>query len=283
MEWLLTSVIFFALVIVLIYRHKLQSVLVINSNIERRAAYGRVADNALLLSVLSREIANEMMQRDSSKYKTNFNLLLQKWADICDQNPAQKSKHLNEITSIYRSFRDFDELQTTPHVLYAEGFSGRTDEELWELYEGIRLYDALNCDLDEEWKLSGSSITQNEMDDLAEYCIQLDDTKLLAHLHRAREQLHLLEDFKAQEKEGDWLYETCNYKFRRVYHVAENRWGVYVKSMDRYGMWGYFAEEVSYTSFYASDEDFNERWIDSLDIRICLEKEPYSTIEKHSD
>ena len=283
MEWILASALLVATVTVLRLRKKLRNSRFESAYLERIANQARAADNALLMSVLSREIANELIERDAEKYKKNFERLYDKWNEIKAKDVKSQRAHSETITSKYASFLDFDELGTKAHVLYADAFGWKSDEDLWELYESIRIYDALSCELDDDWRQSGTGIIEREVTHLREYCQKIRDTKLLAHLHKAREQLWLLESSKVLEEDadkGEWLYETKDYKFKRIPHFCESRWGIYVKSMDVYGMWGVFYDEVSYTSFYAANDKFDEQHLDSLNIRICVDARDYSRIEK---
>lgn len=283
MEWILASALLVATVTSLRLRKKLRNSRFESAYLERIATQARAADNALLMSVLSREIANELMERDAEKYKKNFERLYDKWNEIKAKDVKSQRAHSETISSKYSSFLDFDELGTKAHVLYADAFSWKSDEDLWELYESIRLYDALSCELDDDWRQSGTGIIEREVTHLREYCQKIRDTKLLAHLHKAREQLWLLENSKVLEEgadKGEWLYETKDYKFKPIPHYCESRWGIYVKSMDMHGMWGVFYDEVSYTSFYAATDKFDEQHLDSLNIRICIDARDYSRIEK---
>lgn len=280
MEWLLAAALTVSLIALVGLRKSFTNALAANSNLARVADRARAADNALVVSVLAREVANELMQRDADKYKNNFERLYYKWKKISSADKNTKLAHFEIITSKYKSFLDFDELATMPHVLYSDGFSWRSGDDLWDIYESLRLYDALSCDLDEEWRPSGTSISEREYEHLKEYCNKISDTKLLGHLYKAREQLgYLKHSDTEQDGEGEWRYETRDYKFKRIAHVAESRWGVYVKAMDRYGMWGLFVDEKAYTSFYAADKDFNEEYLDNLHIRMCLDARDYSRIE----
>lgn len=261
-----------------------RNIKILNCAIEREvrmAREARAADNALFLSVLAREVANELIQRDFKNYLDNFNRLFFKWNEIQKKEKSARIAHLTTITSKYSLFSDFDELGTKAHIVYADGFSWKSNDELWDLYEAMRLFDALNCDLDEDWRGYGTSITEAEREHLKEYCEKLSDTMLLAHLHKARDMYYLFKANSVEEKsDSEWIYETTEYRIRRVYDVAEIRFGVYVKIMDRYGMWGLFADTVSYTSFYAADANFNEEYLDNLNIRMCVSGSEYRRIEK---
>ena len=65
--------------------------------------------------------------------------------------------------------------------------------------------------------------------------------------------------------------------------LMSDKIGVYVKSMDRYGIWGLFVSDdfVSYTSFYSADEKFkNEKLLDdTLKMRMCIDCRDYSYLE----
>lgn len=285
MEWLLAMALAVCLLAILELRQRIKNLLILNANIERRADHARAADNALVVAALAREIANELMQRDEQKYLKRFERLYYKWGDIKNGNEKAKQAHIQTITSKYKNFADYDNLNTKSHVLYADGFSWKSDDDLWELYESIRLYDALSCELDENWRPHGTSIAEKEFEHLKGYCQKLNDTKLLAHLHKARDEYWNLRRNNAERKsseEAEWLYQTKDYCFRPVHHVAEIRVGVYVKSLDRYGIWGVFDGDggVTFTSFYSADLNFNEEFLDILNIRVCLDARSFERIEK---
>ena len=281
MTWILGAAFAASLIAFLITIKALKNALYENSNLVRIANKTRAADNALVLAALAREVANELMQRDSEKYKERFELLYNQWKIIKAADGKTKLAHSAKITAKYLMFLDFDQLGTMSHVLYADGFSGQSYDELWELYESIRLYDALNCELEEEWKWHSTGIDEKEFQHLRKYCKKLSDTKLLAHLHKAREQLDYFQsNDEVKKSEGEWQYETKDYKYKRIAHFAESRWGVYVKSMDRYGIWGLFVDDKAYTQFYAADKEFNEEYLDDLPIRFCIDAREYRSTEK---
>ena len=241
----------------------------------------KAADNALLLYVLARELANNLMQQDSSDYLKRFEKLYWKWVDIKKKTREYKFAHLQVITSKYPLYSDFESLNIKPYILYSEGFSYQSYDEWWDLYEAIRLFDALKCDLDKEWKFHGNDISKKELEHLQEYCRKFDDTKLLAHLHKAREQLELLRNNNVDALvNSDWQYDTQDYQFKRVPHVCEFRWGVYVKKLDRYGMWGVFDDgQTSYTTFFAADKKFEEVLLDPLHMPISIDAKKYDRLE----
>ena len=72
MEWMLAIALAACLLTILWLRLRIKNLLIINANIERQADHARAADNALVVAVLAREIANELMQRDEQKYLKRF-------------------------------------------------------------------------------------------------------------------------------------------------------------------------------------------------------------------
>ena len=284
MDWFVVAGIIVAAFLLLAYRRSNKNIQQAYKNLEWIADNARAADNALLLAALSREIANELIQRDVDAYNRRFQNLVKKWMEIEKKDTQAKLSHLSIITSKYKSFSDFDELGSKAHVLYADGFSWKGDDELWDLYENIRLYDALSCNIDEKWRNHGSSITGKEAEHLRMYCKKINDTKLLAHLHRARDIYFLLEARNAEKlHEEGWEYESNDYKICRVPHFCESRYGVYIKNMDRYGLWGVFNDKVTYTSFYSTNSSFSEQkceFLDTLNAIVNVDNKLYENIEK---
>ncbi len=281
MNWVLGAAFIVSFIAFLITRRALKDAVTTISNLSRHAERTQSEDQALILKALAREIANELMQRDAEKYADLFAQLHHKWGRIKTEDEKAKIARLEKITGKYVLFSDFDELGTWSHVLYSDGFSWKGYDDLWDLYESLRLYNALSCELFENWRWHGIGIAEEEHNHLIQYCKRLSDTKLLAHLHRAREKLQFLEGTNASnENDSEWEYETKDYKYKRIPHFAESRWGVYVKSIDRYGMWGLFVDKKAYTRFYAADEDFNEDLLNDLNIRISIDMREYSSIEK---
>ncbi|MDE3240352.1 MAG: hypothetical protein KGN33_15440 [Paracoccaceae bacterium] len=242
-----------------------------------------VADNALVMSALEREVGNELMRRNAPTYLSNFTLLHASWLGILQRTETEKLEVLNEITNRYPKFSDFNVLGNWSHVLYADGFSMYSDDDLWSLYEDMRLFNALKCELNPHWRNHGNTLSDTELHRVQTYCRQLEDTKLLGHLHRARQQYIMLKQLGIEEKEEDgFKIETPDYIFKPVSHFAERRTGVYIKALDKYGMWGLFSDEKMFLSYYGANENFEERTLDTLTCAISLESKAYDTIQRLS-
>jgi len=279
MELILAALLSISILILLNLRIKLRNSEERLSILSHRTERDGAADRSLILYALARELANEMMQRDYQKFRKNFERLYLKWKEIEKSDISNKLAHYTMISEKYKYFANFDEVETQSHVLYCDALSWKSDDDLWDLFENIRLFNALNCELDVNWRQVGAVITEDELNHLRKYCLKLGDTILLAHLHKARDQLSLLEiNGKEFEYDGYWHCETPDYKFRELRHPVEDRWGVYVKSLDRYGIWGTFYDRPSYVSFYASNENFEEKLLDDLHIRVCPDMREYKSI-----
>jgi len=135
------------------------------------------------------------------------------------------------------------------------------------------------CELDSDWRLYGNGLTDKEKEHLIDYVKEIEDTELLAHLHRAKEIYDLLRSNGVEALEDEWKYETIEYKYKTVSHLFEFRVGVYVKELDRYGMWGeFFGDDKRYLSFYAGDENFTEKEFGPLNSSFAFPGKDYSTI-----
>jgi len=257
----------------LYYRFRFGLVFNANKYLLNQIDGARAADNARMLMALQREIANEFMRRDPDDYLHRFNALRTRWQELSNLAEEAKRERLKEITDKYPKFGEFDILGRLPHVLYSDYFELDDDDYLWELYEDIRIFDALSCELDPNWKYKGHVVSEKERDHLEAYCRRLSDTKLLGHLHKARQQYHFFNN--SVNEENSWLLNTPDYMIREIPHFAEIRFGVYIKAMDRYGIWGFFTDEKSYLSFYGANESFEQKTLDTLTAPICLESKSY--------
>ena len=273
MEWVLAAVLFIAIIALLIMTKLLKNSSLEISRLENVKRYESTVVRAMLLAALSREIANELIERDPAKYKKDVERLYFKWNKIKAKELKAQQAHFDVITSKYALFADFDELETRPHILYAHAFSGHSDEDLWELYESIRLYDALSCEMDDHWKHIGTGINEGEVEHLREYNKKISDAKLLASLQEASKELPYLQNIGDID---EWVFETNKYKFKLVSHEDKHGWGVYVKSIDRYGFWYEPLLGDSYKIFCASNVNFDEFiYFDDFEIQIRSMKQMY--------
>ena len=258
----ITSIAIFAIYRMSDFHRKWSIALLEKKSIENAIEQARGDDNALVISILSREVANELILRDEVEFSKKFRQLYLNWQGLSKLNEDGKRISLSGITSKYPFFNDFDLIAAKSHILYADAYSYFEYSELWELYENLRLYDALSSELDEHWV--GSTIYKDESKDIKSYCKKVSDTILLHHLHKAKNELDIIKFYSSEDENSseEWQYETKNYKFKELpwQNPFEcKRIGIYIKSINRYGLLSSSCpEDVIYTDFYASDKKFKE-------------------------
>ena len=224
---------------------------------DRDRLQSKAHDLAAYLRVLSREVANELMQRNPDVYYENFGRLLNEWSRLRGQSDEVKSARLKEITDIYTTFEYFDEIQMTyPHFFYSEAFEYHDDESLWILFRDMRLFSALMRELDEFWSSVGQEINREEQKEIWNYLHKIRESKLLAHLQDAVCVLRDLQSNNVRARETGWHFETSKYGFLMLPMHIEDRWGIFVKELGEYGIYGVFHGEKTSESFYVSDERF---------------------------
>jgi hypothetical protein len=163
-------------------------------------------------------------------------------------------------------------------LLYAHGFKDISDSELWDFYESVILQETI---------LLSPYSESVQCKHLLKYCEQIEDSRLLVHLYRARDEFRILDniDHESESERVKIEWETSAYKFWWLSTVPYEikRIGVYVKEMNRYGTWSLHDmddDNIGRTLFQAADKDFNESTIDCLDISINIDKKEYSCWEK---
>ena len=238
-----------------------------------------VTANRQLNFVLRREVANELLRRDVNKYKDNFKIILERTKlSLEGKSFDEKTLELRAIQLKWQHLEDFDILGTREYLLYEHGFKGISDSELWDFYESVIL---------QETMLLSPYSESVQCKHLLKYCEQIEDSRLLVHLYRARDEFLILDniDHESESEMGKIEWETSAYKFWWLSTVPYEikRIGVYVKEMNRYGTWSHHDiddDNIGRTLFQAADKDFNESTIDCLDISINIDKKEYSCWEK---
>ena len=229
--------------------------------------------------VLRREVANELLRRDVNKFKDNFKIILERTnLSLKGKSWNEKMLDLNAIKLKWQHLEGFDILGTREYFLYAHGFKDISDSELWDFYESVIL---------KETRVSSPYSEPVQDPHFLEYCEQIEDSRLLVHLYRARDEFQILDIFghKSDSEKGKIEWETSAYKFwwLSTVPVEIKRIGVYVKEMNRYGIWSDHIiddDNIGSTLFQAADKDFNGRAIKCLNISINIDKKEYRSMEK---
>ena len=229
--------------------------------------------------VLRREVANELLRRDVNKYKDNFKIILERTELLLKgKSLDEKMLELDAIKLKWQHLEGFDILDTREYLLYAHGFKDISDSELWDFYESVILKETI----------VRSPYSEPVQDPhFLEYCEQIEDSRLLVHLYRARDEFRILDniDHESESERVKIEWETSAYKFWWLSTVPYEikRIGVYVKEMNRYGIWSDHIiddDNIGRTLFQAADKDFNGREIKCLNISINIDKKEYRSMEK---
>ena len=221
------------------------------------------------LSLLTRELANELIQRDTEFFRRNFLLLTDEWRRI-KETKGLSEKTLEQLSIKYPTYRSFAPYDVHDYVLVGEAAETLSNEELWECYRDAKLYAAILCD-----DGIGSP------DRCHEYLKSLQETQLLNALHEAED------GYWALRVNDIDLYETGEvdtpkYKFTWLPDTMEKRVGVHLKEIDEYGIIGWFYDDKSYVSYYksAASYDLEERFNDYKFKSFLSSRRDLSSIKK---
>jgi hypothetical protein len=219
---------------------------------------GRAEDRHAYLSTLSRELANYMIWHDPDRYHRLYVSLLKEATLLAGLSKENMQKRYDEIAARYPQYRDFDVIGTRPYVLYPDGLSWKTIEDIEQAYRDIVHFQLILIASDENWK-HFICISGEEERHLAEYVQRVKDTKLRIDIEQA------MTEFRAWNKSNSHTpYESQRYTVQKISHFAENRYGIFVKPSNDYSIYGFYVfdepqpdglPKISY-SYYRSDQQF---------------------------
>jgi len=236
----------------------------------------QAADQFDMLHAYAGDTANELILRDEKLFSKNFLELCDEWKEIETKPLDDKRKLVAGIAIEYPFYNDFNLNTTKPHVLAADGFSWESDEDLWKHYKNIRVFMGLNGDADSSWK-KGFGIFPDELEQVTEYCNSVTDTKILAHLHMAKDYYDLFRLTKDYDESDTGTFENHQYLIKPTHSIAGIACGVYVKEMDIYGKWDTFSDEKYFIKYSKSDATFElEEPLNALICRFGLFRELYT-------
>jgi hypothetical protein len=229
---------------------------------------GRAEDRHAYLSTLSRELANYMIWHDPDRYHRLYVSLLKEATLLAELSKENMQKRYDEIAARYPQYRDFDVIGTRPYVLYPDGLSWKTIEDIEQAYRDIVHFQLILIASDENWK-HFICISGEEEQHLAEYVQRVKDTKLRIDIEQA------MTEFRAWNKSNSYTpYESQRYTVQKISHFAENRYGIFVKPSHEYAIYGFFVADdtlpdsspKTYYSHYRSDSSFqNETHLHRLE------------------
>jgi hypothetical protein len=232
-------------------------------------------DRDFALRTLRRELANYMVRRDPDRYLELYRRARGADMAISHITKASNEDRLEAITKKYPFYADFDFIGTREHVVYADGLSMYSLEDIEAHYLAMVEFQALQHVLDENWQRFPAT-SDEDLKHLEEYVRKVKDTKFKQRLDAAIREFFVYTDSKQLNRldstppDSVWVYETNALAARYVDHFAESRYGFHFKDTDEFGLYGVFYadnRDEPYKSFYRSDANFEaEVYIDNLRI-----------------
>jgi hypothetical protein len=233
-------------------------------------------DRDFVLRVLRRELANWMLRRDPDRYLLIYKEAHDTAVAISAADRSDQRAQLAKLCEQYPFYADFDLVGTRDHVLYADGLSMNSYDEVERHFRDIIRFQALQIALNENWgAINWGRTSATSGDDLAhleKYAQRFKDTRFKNRLKNA------IDEFYAYRRGKDnglalgaeeALYETATFSVCRVPHFAEVRYGVHFKDTDEFGLYGMFVfdepDKEPHSHFHRSDAGFEkESYLDDI-------------------
>lgn len=214
-------------------------------------------DRHMILSLLQRELANWMLRQSPDRYVATYKDAQLEAERILAGSTIEQEAKYDEIARRHPFYGDFDLIGTREHVLYDDGLSDLTFDEVASHYKDIVIFNALQKTFNAHW--TGPAVASHEdLSRIEEYIAHYKDGILEKRIKDAvREHLAF-----RKVKESPAEYENNFCKVVYIHHFAECRLGVHFKDTDEYGLRGVFVHDngdVS-ESYYRTDSRYeNER------------------------
>lgn len=207
----------------------------------------------LYLNILSRELGNELMQRDPDFFKRNKRLMLQEWSQIEGDKKQLDALH-TQLARKYPMFQDFDIVECWDYVLVGEALDGRENEELWNVYKEIKFFSEI---LIEKYEIYQTKLKDQGLDYFDEYLKRAAASKLISKLMQAEETYDALLENDVDFSDSDEI-ETDQYIFYRLTHEYYARLGIHLKDTNQYAIIDtYYDKDIS-KQYYETNYRFNE-------------------------
>jgi hypothetical protein len=228
------------------------------------------SDREFLLRTLRRELANYIVRLDPDRF-----LRLYRKAREADIEIGKADKKLQEaehtvITQKYPVYQDFDFVNTRDHVLYADGLSWHSIEEIEAHWLNIVKFHSSQRALDEDWQFRAPATSDSDLEHLERYVQKIKDTKFRQRLKAAVDEFQAYgRNTSLADVKGPIAYETHVFAAYYVRHFAETRFGFHFKDTNEFGLYGVFYDDNNkkYEGFYRSDQKFEaESYLDYLHI-----------------
>lgn len=114
--------------------------------------------------------------------------------------------------------------------------------------------------------------SDKDLEHIERYVIKIKDTKFKQRLDTAIREFNCYTSAKGisrldcKAKAHEWVYQTDYFSARFVYDIAENRYGIYFKDTNEYGLFcSFYDGEKFFNSFLRSDATFEaQKALDDL-------------------
>ena len=241
----------------------------------------QATDRANYLFTLRRELANILIGRNPRRY-------LQLYQELCTELKSLESWRIEEIkrrllklSSEYPFYNDFDIINTREYVLYTDGVSSLTYEELEGRYRDIVTFIALSLIGDLDWKDASSrgwirldlthKYSSAEIEHLSEYVGRIEDAKLHLAIDSA------MEVYYANGGLQKGSFDNNLFTVQHIYHPSpDSRYGIHLKNTDEFAIYSLFVHDDGHASYsyYRSDSKFErEEPLNVLDALLDEKKQ----------
>jgi hypothetical protein len=222
-------------------------------------AVNAAQDRARLLFTLRRELANFMVRHDPDRFLRLYKNARAECGKINDADAKTQNSELAKICNEYPYYTDLDLVAVRDHVLYEDGLSWNSVEDIEAHYLVLVRFHALQCATNRDWRMSGDATSEVDLEHLKKYVQRVKDTKFKRRIIAAVETYHSRRDLYETEANSRTVFENDVIEVLGVSHFAENRHGIHFKDTDEYGLYGSFYDDDRdkyYYTYFRSDPTF---------------------------
>ena len=229
-----------------------------------RISYARAEAEIAYLSVLCRELANELIRRNPDRFVELTEQIVMEVKET--QRPSKEDAlvRLNGMAQKYWELNAFDGVGTKNYILYEDGLAGIGDIEIEQHYRDIQIWCALNAVSNEAWRFTDECIsTEKRLDEIEEYVSRYKDTLLLYQLKSAKRDYDLhrwtLSQLDEESPLVPELYDNENFEVRFIGDDGPNgtiewAWSVKMLATGDIGCWSVFhGDDKTYVNFYTAE------------------------------
>ena len=218
-------------------------------------------DRANYLFILRRELANILIWRDPQRYLKLYQELSSELSSLESWRLEEVKKRLAKLCEKYPGYDDFDIIASKEYVLYADGVSWNSYENLEARYRDIATFVALSLVGDPSWKDKRWHINLDFTDEfipdghehLSEYIVQIEDTKLMVRIDQA------MASYQTMKESGLLDNDFLTIKPMRGL-TPDIRYSIHIKRTNEFAIYSIFHydEGGARKEYYRSDSTFEK-------------------------